>query len=67
MYPSTGGLIFRRRSAQYSVSAGSSGDAPPLTMMCRTMSVQANRARWAPLAASPNTQRLFLNLLNLPK
>ena len=31
------------------------------------MSVQENLTRQAPLSRSPNTQRSFLNLLNLPK
>jgi hypothetical protein len=35
----------RRRAAQYSARAGSSGDAVPVTGMCRTMSVQENLTR----------------------
>jgi hypothetical protein len=38
-----------------------------LTMVSRTMPVQENFTRWAPLAASPNTQWSFLSLLYLPK
>jgi hypothetical protein len=58
---------------QYLVRAGSSGDAVPLTVWCRTMFVQENLRRWAtsprPLTRlrSPTTHRSFLNLLNLPK
>jgi hypothetical protein len=37
---SSGGLTFWRRCAQYPAWAGSSGDAPPLTRVCRTISVQ---------------------------
>jgi hypothetical protein len=67
------GLMRRRRAAQYLVRAGSSGDAVPLTVWCRTMFVQENLMRWAtsprPLTRlrSPKTHRSFLNLLNLPK
>jgi hypothetical protein len=57
----------RRRPAQYLARAGSSGDAPALTGICRTMLVQASLGRQAPLSRSPKTHRLFLNLLNLPK
>ena len=70
---SSGGLMRRRRAAQYSVRAGSSGDAVPLTVWCRAMFVQENLMRWAmsprPLTRlrSPKTHRSFLNLLNLPK
>jgi len=62
-----------RRAAQYSVRAGSSGDAVPLTVWCRTMFVQRNLIRCATspralmIARSPNTHRSLLNLLNLPK
>src|ERR1019366_455765 len=47
--------------------AGSSGDAPPLTRVCRTISVQDGFGRQAPVSLSPNTHRSFLNLLNFPK
>ena len=67
MYLSSGGLTRFRRSAQYAARAGSSGDAAPLTGTCRTMPVQENLTRQAPLSRSPKTQRSFLNLLNLPK
>ena len=50
---SSGGLRRRRLLAQYSASAGSSGDAQPLTCWCRTICVQANLARKAPLSRSP--------------
>jgi hypothetical protein len=40
-----GGLTLRRRCAQYRVRSGSSGDALPLTRVCRTMSVQAGFGR----------------------
>jgi hypothetical protein len=56
-----------RRLAQYSVRAGSSGDAAPLTIWCRTMLVQAKRCMNAPLLRSPNTHLSYLALLNLPK
>ncbi len=67
MYLSSGGLTRFRRSAQYAARAGSSGDAAPLTGTCRTMPVQENLTRQAPLSRSPDTQWSFLNLLNLPK
>ena len=60
------GVLCRRR-AQYSASAGSSGDAPCLTVWCRTMLVQENLCMKAPLVRSPNTHRSCLALLNLPK
>ena len=66
MYLSSGSLA-RRRRAQYEARAGSSGEAEPLTIACRSMCVQENFTRQAPLSRSPNTQRSFLNLLNLPK
>lgn len=53
--------------------SGSSGEAPPMTIWCRTMFVQENLTRQGvsprSLVAprSPNTHRSFLNLLNLPK
>ena len=60
------GVLCRRR-AQYSASAGSSGDAPCLTVWWRTMLVQANLCMNAPLVRSPNTHRSCLALLNLAK
>ena len=42
---SSGGLTFWRRCVQYPAWAGSSGDAPLLTRVCRTMSVQAGFGR----------------------
>ena len=36
-----GGAARRRRAAQYSARAGSSGDAPALTIWCRMILVQA--------------------------
>jgi hypothetical protein len=56
-----------RRWAQYRARAGSSGDAAPVTGTCRSMAVQENLTRQVPLSRSPNTQRSFLNVLNLPK
>ena len=38
-----------------------------MTGTCRSMFVQENLTRQAPLSRSPNTQWLFLNVLNLPK
>jgi enamine deaminase RidA (YjgF/YER057c/UK114 family) len=38
---SNGGLLRCRRRVQYSVRDGSSGDAVPATMRCRTIFVQA--------------------------
>jgi hypothetical protein len=52
-----------RRSAQYRARAGSSGDAPPVTGTCRSMFVQVNLTRQAPLSRSPNTQRSFLSVI----
>src|ERR1035437_4459706 len=40
-----GGGALRRRSAQYSARVGSSGDALPLTIWCRTILVQENLRR----------------------
>ena len=37
---SSGGLTFWRRCVRYPARAGSSGDAPPLTRVCHTISVQ---------------------------
>ena len=45
VYVSSGGLTLRRRVAQYPAREGSSGDAPPLTMVCRTMGVQESLGR----------------------
>ena len=58
------GFTFRRRCAQYPARAGSSGDALPLTRVCRTMAVQASLGRWAPVSLSPNTHRSFLDFSN---
>ena len=38
-----------------------------MTGRCRSMFVQENLTRQAPLSRSPNTQWSFLNVLNLPK
>ena len=38
-----------------------------MTCTCRSMAVQENLTRQAPLPRSPKTQRSFLNVLNLPK
>ena len=38
----SGVVILRRRSAQYWARLGSSGDAAPLTITCRTIFVQEN-------------------------
>ena len=46
---------------------GHRGMPPPVTGTCRSMPVQENLTRQAPLPRSPNTQRSFLNVLNLPK
>jgi transposase len=40
VWGSSGSFTFWRRSAQYLARAGSSGDAPPLTRVCRTIPVQ---------------------------
>ena len=45
VYGSSGGVTFWRRCAQYPARAGSSGDAPPLTRVCRTIPVQAGFGR----------------------
>jgi hypothetical protein len=45
MVPPSGGLVRRRRLAQKSARAGSSTDAVPGTIRCRTMGVQANLVR----------------------
>jgi hypothetical protein len=64
---SSGGVRRRRRVAQYSTSAGSSGDVPALTSWCRTICVQANLARKAPLSRSPKIHLSCLVLWNAPK
>ena len=66
MYLSSGSLA-RRRRAQYEARAGSSGEAEPLTIACRSMCVQENFTRQAPLSRSPNTQRSFLELVEPAK
>ncbi len=65
--PLIGRTALRRRPAQYSLRAGSSGDATPITIGCRTMLVQETLCMKAPLLRSPNTHRSCLALLNLPK
>jgi hypothetical protein len=61
-----GGTPRRRRLAQYGARAGSSGSELPLTIRCRTMLVQANLVRYAPLSRSPKTHRSRQDLLNAP-
>jgi hypothetical protein len=52
---------------KYWARLGSSGDDPPMTIRCRTIFVQANLTRQAPLARSPNTHLSCRDLLKAPK